>query len=402
MDNYNKAQPQKLQLSDLLEADVQPREVNNPTLDGEALLNEIFEFTGRFIAYPSMNHRIAHILWIVHTHSMEFWDNTPRLAVLSPTKACGKSRVLEVTEPLVPNPVMAVNVTTAYLFRKVGDEAGLPTILYDEIDTVFGRNAGNNEDIRALINAGCRKGAAVGRAKPKGDGFIPEEIPAYCAIALAGIGMNTLPDTVQSRSIIIPMRRRSANESVESWRSRTCLPEGKAIGEKLANWAAGIKDRLDGHIPDMPESVDDRPRDIWEPLISVADAAGGVWPERARVACVALVTESENKTESQSLRLLQDLRVIFGMQDKMFTSSILASLSGIEDAPWATTELNPYRLASLLRQYGIKSKDIRIGEEHRKGYTREDLSDAWRRYLPSIPEKPATSVTLRQTGRAEQ
>ena len=68
---------------------------------------------------------------------MDCWDSTPRIAFLSPEPGSGKTRALEVSELLVPNPVEAVNVSPAYLFRKVADEAGAPTLLFDEIDTVF-------------------------------------------------------------------------------------------------------------------------------------------------------------------------------------------------------------------------------------------------------------------------
>ena len=79
---------------------------------------------------------------------MDRWDSTPRITFLSPEPSSGKSRALEVTESLVPRPVMSVSTTSAYLFRKVSDPDGLPTILYDEIDTVFGAKAKDNEDIR--------------------------------------------------------------------------------------------------------------------------------------------------------------------------------------------------------------------------------------------------------------
>ena len=72
---------------------------------------------------------------------MDAWESTPRIAFLSPEPGSGKTRALEITELLVPNPVEAINVTPAYLFRKVTDPAGLPTILHDEIDTVFGPKA---------------------------------------------------------------------------------------------------------------------------------------------------------------------------------------------------------------------------------------------------------------------
>jgi hypothetical protein len=120
--------------------------------EGERMLAAVHQFIGRFVAYPSAHAQIAHALWIVHTHLMTKWESTPRLALLSPEPASGKTRALEVTELLVPNPVCAVNVSPAYLFRKVGNEEGV-TILFDEIDTVFGPKAKENEEIRGLLNA---------------------------------------------------------------------------------------------------------------------------------------------------------------------------------------------------------------------------------------------------------
>src|SRR5680860_806965 len=105
---------------------------------GADLLSSVESFLTRFVAYPSAAARIAHVLWIVHTHMMECWDSTPRLAFLSPEPGSGKTRGLEVSELLVPNPVEAVNMSAAALFRKVADESGLPTVLFDEVDTVFG------------------------------------------------------------------------------------------------------------------------------------------------------------------------------------------------------------------------------------------------------------------------
>src|SRR6476646_2523962 len=104
---------------------------------GDRVLQAVHDFLGRFISYPSEHARVAHALWIIHTHMMQCWDSTPRLAFLSAEPASGKTRALEITELLVPNPVATVNVSPAYLFRKIGSEEGA-TILYDEIDTVFG------------------------------------------------------------------------------------------------------------------------------------------------------------------------------------------------------------------------------------------------------------------------
>ncbi len=181
----------------------QPRAAPDPgNINGADLLDGVEEFLARFVAYPSEAARIAHTLWIAHCWFMDPWESTPRIAFLSPEPGVGKSRALEVTEPLVPRPVHAVNTTPAYLFRKVSDEAGPPTILYDEIDTVFGPKAKDNEDVRGMLNAGHRRGAVAGRCVVKGKTVETEELPAYCAVALAGL--DDLPDTIITRSVDHP------------------------------------------------------------------------------------------------------------------------------------------------------------------------------------------------------
>ena len=87
------------------------------TIDGAALLDEVYDFLDRFIAYPSESAHVAHTLWIAHCWFMDHWESTPRIAFLSPEPGSGKSRALEVTEPLVPRPILTVNNTPAYLFR---------------------------------------------------------------------------------------------------------------------------------------------------------------------------------------------------------------------------------------------------------------------------------------------
>jgi len=132
--------------------------------DFAELLDDVEAFVSRYVVYPGEHERHAHTLWIAHCWFMDHWDSTPRIAFLSPEPASGKSRALEVTELLVPRPILAVNATSAYLFRKVSDPDGPPTILYDEIDTVFGPRAKENEEVRGLLNAGHRRGCAAGAA----------------------------------------------------------------------------------------------------------------------------------------------------------------------------------------------------------------------------------------------
>ena len=360
------------------------------------LLDEVETFLRRFISYPSEHARVAHVLWIAHTHLMTRWESTPRLAALSPEPASGKTRALELTETLVPNPVETINSSAAYIFRKVAvDQDHLPTILHDEIDAIFGERAREHEDMRAIINAGHRRGATAGRCVVKGKTVVTQEFPAYCAVAMAGLG--NLPDTILTRSIVIKMRRRAPTEPVEPYRRRLHAPEGHRLRDRLARWAAEVHMTLNTS-PTMPDGIADRDADVWEPLLAVADAAGGDWPTKARVAGVTLVTESKGERGSLGIRLLSDLRTIFGEIPKMKTTDILDQLIALDESPWGDLKGKPLdarRLSLLLKPYGVGPKPLRNGGEVFKGYERGDLLDAWARYLST--EKTSVSPSPKET-----
>jgi hypothetical protein len=357
--------------------------------EGERVLQAVYDFLGRFVSYPDEHAQAAHTLWCVHAHLMHLWNSTPRLAFLSPEPASGKSRALEITKLLVPNPVLAVNVSHSYLFRKVGE--GGVTLLFDEIDTVFGPKAKDNEDIRGLLNAGHRRDAIAGRCVMRGKTVETEDIPAYAAVAVAGLGW--LPDTLMSRSIIIRMRRRHSGEKVDPYRPRLHDGVGAAVCCLIENWAAT---QTDVTWPDLPLDIQDRDADCWEPLIIIADAVGGAWPRRARSAAVAFVAAGQDREASLGIRLLADLRLVFDGADKLPTKMILHRLIEIEESPWGDIRgksLDERGLAHRLRQYSIRSTNIQIGDTRPKGYRREDFLDAWARYLPAPSGKSATGAT---------
>lgn len=373
-------------------------------LDGSALLDAVHDFLGRFVSYPSLHSQAAHTLWIAHTHMMDVWESTPRIAFLSTEPGSGKTRALEISETLVPRPIEAINATPAYIFRKVSDPDGSPTILWDEIDTLFGAKAKEHEEIRGILNAGHRRGAMAGRCVVRGKVIETEELPAYCAVALAGLG--NLPDTILTRSVIVRMRRRSPTETVEPYRRRIHGPAGNLLRDQLAAWATELN--LEDTWPTMPAGIEDRNADVWEALLAVADAAGGSWPERARVAAVAHVADAKAGTPSLGILLLSDLKKVFGDSECLSTKSILEALHNLDEAPWGDLRGKPLdarHLANYLKSYGVTSKGVRIGDATPKGYKLEDLHDPFARYLPNntnygMGESPiggATSATTATT-----
>lgn len=378
-----------------------------PPIDGAALLDEVEAFHRRFNVFPTEHAYVAVALWDAHAHLMDALDGTARIAFLSPEPGSGKSRALEIIETLTPRAATTVNASANALFRLVSAEEGTPTLLFDEIDTVFGPKAGGNEEVRGFLNSGYRRGAkslrCIGDGSDQKAGFFP----SFCAVAMAGLG--SLPDTILTRSVIIRMRKKAPNETCEPYRRRVHEKQGHALRDQLAEWTATLHDQVAEAWPEMPEGVVDRPADVWEPLLAVADAAGGEWPERGRAACLALIKAASAGDEaSLGVRLLTDLRDrVFCGVDRMPTAAILEVLLKLDDSPWddmsedghSLKPLTARRLSKLLSQYvrpdntPIKPRGIRVGSGTPKGYYADDLSDAWTRYCPPDPGKSATSAT---------
>jgi len=228
-------------------------------------------------------------------------------------------------------------------------------------------------------------------------------------VMMAGLGW--LPDTLLSRSVIIRMHRRKKDEKVAQFRVRTSIPEGEAIGTQLAAWARSVFDDAVTARPEMPEGVEDRQADVWEPLLAVADLAGGEWPALAREAAVALVKANRETPPSLQLRLLRDLRLVFfqNLQEAararpkgLITETVLDALYELEDAPWKTINkgelFTSIELAKHMFDYGVEPEQLRpyAGiNTQRRGYPLGPLADVWRRYLPplSLGRKAVNDVT---------
>jgi Protein of unknown function (DUF3631) len=362
--------------------------------DPAGLLDELARFLRSYVAFPSSHAGVAVTLWAAHTHLAAGFESTPRLALLSPEKQCGKSRVLELLALLCAGAETLSDASPAYLYRRIG--AGTVTVLLDEADAIWKRGKSDEtaEALRSVINAGHRKSATVGRVEMQGQAAKLVRFPVYAPAALAGIG--TLPDTILDRAVIVRMRRRAPDEPVRDYRERVTRLEGHALREKLAGWAAAAAESVGDPWPDLPPGVADRNADVWEPLVMVADLAGGPWPKLAREACTAFVDGTRDDTETAGTRLLADLRDIFGDSDVLSTEAILTALCAVDEAPWSDwygKPLNPRGLAKLLKPYEVRSAQVRIGDLTPRGYRRADLQPAWRSFLAAGSETSTTCAT---------
>lgn len=356
---------------------------NNTAGSAEKLLDDVKTYLERFIAYPNKESPAAHTLWIAHAHLIESFENTPRLAFLSPEPGSGKSRALELTEALVPRPELTVNNTVSYIFRSISSEEGKPTLLLDEADAIFStKKADGNEDLRGLLNSGYRAGASVGRTAVRGREFVVERFPSFCAVAFAGL--HKLPDTLMTRSIVINMKKRRPDQLVAAYRPRKERQTSELLKTRLAEFAETIRDTVGTLEPELPEEISDRDQDLWEPLIAIADTVGGRWPKLARETARYLVQLSKQKQATLGVQLLGDIRQVFATDDRLSTQKLLDRLHELETSPWGNLRGEPIDarfLARQLREYEIESKTVRLPEATLKGYLKSDFYDAWARYL---------------------
>ncbi|MEO3811351.1 DUF3631 domain-containing protein [Sphaerisporangium sp. B11E5] len=353
---------------------------------GAELLDELKSALQRYIILPSDEAGDAITLWIAATHAVPAWEIATRLFISSPQKRCGKSRLLDIIEATAHDALVTVNISPAALVRSIGEDP--PTLMLDEADTVFGpKAAGDHEDLRGLINAGFQRN----RPYIRWDATIrkPEVCPTFAMVALAGIG--NMPDTIMDRAVVVRMRRRAPGETVKPYRTRRDGPPLNNLRDRLHVWVRSRLKDLENAEPDMP--VEDRAADAWESLIAVADTAGGEWSKRARAAAKAFVERDQqaDASASVSLRLLTDLRAVFGDERYLYTTTILDRLHKIDESPWADyygRPFGPRDLSKLLTAYEVESKNVReSGGPPKKGYSADDLWDSWSRYISRQGER---------------
>ena len=351
-----------------------------PPTDGAELLDAVYEALTRYVIFPSEASAVAVTLWVTATHALPAWQHATRLIIKSPQKRCGKSRLLDIARLLCFNPMAATDMSTAVIYRSIGDDDHQrPTLLIDEADALFGtkRAAEQNEDLRGLLNAGFQRDRTVWRCV--GPQSVPTEFQTFTMAALAAI--KGLPDTIVDRSIVADLKRRRPGETVARFRIRRDTAPLLELRAQLTTWAREGErlTELGDTEPPMPESIEDRQQDAWEPLLAVADAAGTHWPELARAACADLCGRVDG-VDDDDIQLLSDIDGIFGVttEDFLRSSQLVRELKERDESPWRDNELTPHKLAKMLKPFGVGPRYGPGGSV--RGYWRDDFADSFSRY----------------------
>lgn len=350
-------------------------------VDLAELLDDMTRAISRHVILPPGG-ATALALWCAHTWVYERFEHTPRLAIRSPTKRCGKSTLLEVVEALVHRPMQSGSISASGAFRIVEAMAPL-TLLLDETDTFLR----DNEELRGVLNSGFHRSGFVVRVVEREGEHQPVQFATFAPVAFAGIG--ALPDTLEDRSVPIVLQRKGVGEKVDRMRAPGARAKLAELAAKLARWSQDQGRELDRD-PDMPEALNDREQDISVPLLAIAQQAGAAWREKGQRALLELFSRrgAEGAAMETGAMLLADVRDLLNETgaSQLPSSELAEKLGKMEERPWpewrAGKTMSPAQLAAALRPFGVRPANIRRGMEVVKGYRREMFADAWARYLP--------------------
>jgi hypothetical protein len=343
-------------------------------VDGAAVADAVSKAVTHYVA-TSAGVADTVTLWAMHTHMVGAFDISPRLAVVSVTKGCGKTLLFRVLAALVRRAKTTGSVSPASLFRAV--ERYQPTFLIDEA----GKFLQPNSEFHGLITQGYGKGFTVMRTL--GDAHELVEFNVYSAVALAKIGR--FPSDIEDRSVTVVLQRKLRTEVTHSF-SHGRHPKVDKLKRMVTRWCADNCEAVAAADPDMGDLFN-RVADVWRPLYQAADVLGGEWPKRVRGAAAALVPKDDD-AEEELIQLLTDIHNIFKAEkeEKLPSAVLTNALVELEGRGWAEygkseKPLTQNRLAALLRPLKIVPETVRTGARTPRTYHLGAFADAFTRYL---------------------
>lgn len=343
-------------------------------VDSRELALELFRTFERFSILPKGS-AVAASLWTVLTYCYDNWMTLPLLGILSPEKRCGKSTFMTILDCLCFNALSASNISPAAIFRVI--EAHRPCLLIDEGDTFLREN----EELRGVINSGHTLTQAY-VVRCDGDNNEPTKFTTWAPKAIAMIGR--LPDTIEDRAIVVPLKRKLPSEHCER-HTRETREELAILRRKILRFVEDNSLALRSAKPERLQTANDRQADNWEPLLAIAEVAEVDKEARAAALCFIDTQETEQPI---GVQLLQDIQEVFSesTEDKIFSDKLVNGLVAMEDRPWCEWRrgqpMTSSSLSKLLSPFSIRSKLLRIGQNVRRGYEKRAFHDAFGRYIP--------------------
>jgi hypothetical protein len=139
--------------------------------------------------------------------------------------------------------------------------------------------------------------------------------------------------------------------------------------------------------PKMPNGLNDRQEDIWEPLLAIADAIGGDLREIARPAARALCDNADD--DSYGPVQLAAIRKVVGESGRITSKDLIDGLweeDGALPGYLMEGEKPNYKkighwLSKFIKSYGGQlSRNLDFGGKKLKGYEAAELAEIFNRY----------------------
>lgn len=342
------------------------------TATDATILDRIHAHITTYVAFSEPAQADVLALFVLHTHAFDYARTTPYIYITSAEKQSGKTRTLEVLEPICRAAQKDDSATSATMFRMI--QALKPTLMIDEVDTIF--SGSKKEDLRGVLNSGYKAGGRVPRAigNPNDEDGGIVFFNTFCPKVLSGIDNGQIPDTVLDRCIRIQLRRKAPGQTVQEYYAEDVEVEIAELTDAITAWVGANSDVLADRTqrPARVDGIGDRANEISRPLLTLAARCPG-WYERARNALKALLGDEELKLSPQARALLviRDWFVANAESDRI-PSGIAADITGV----------NGKQLGAWLTAYGVKSFGTTQNGVRFKAFRKSDFTDAFDRYLP--------------------
>jgi hypothetical protein len=340
------------------------------TADEELTTEAVFEATHKHIIsqihFTQSWQPVVVALWAMGTYLHMQFPCYGHLWLNSPTTHSGKSKLLSVLwtvcyKALEPQ----LEPTSAALFRFPSVIGG--TLLLDEVDNL---DPQKRSEVIAILNHYNSNGVVVRATPGKNKKFTLEKLPVYCPKVIAGI--NNLPTTLQDRCIKIFLHRKSGSEVVKRF-----MPGSFEALEPLRNQldAWSVRDALrilaayrDHGRLGIPSNVDDRARDILEPLFAISTVLPK-WVRDKLVDAAESIAKDRNYEEQESNTVVQGLQIL---KERFPEGKRVWSLRTEDAVELFSEEIEAVetrgQAQALLRKLGFRSKRSRYGKRVLRAY----------------------------------
>jgi len=307
-------------------------------------------------------------LWTVHTWTMPTGaSHTPYMNITSGTPRAGKTRVVEIANILCKNPLFSHNASAAVIGRTSYGH----TILIDEADKQM-KNPDMKESLNAILNSGFEESGSYARMGGNNMTQV-DNFQTFSAKIISGIAQFHMADTLIDRSIKLTMMRKKKSEVFPRFKKPLVKKEVAELRQKLTEISLDedLLQRLYFAEPKLPDELDDRKKDITEPLFAIAELAS---KKILDLFCAAIINLCVNQTPDLTMaeQLLIDMSKIMNGKS-IHTKDLVDELNRPDsDFSWSGNNqgfgIKDYQVASLLKPFGIIPKVISIGGEKLRGY----------------------------------